>query len=71
MLVLAAKLVPGNSGGPLVNDRGQVAGLAFAIDPGAPSTAYALATDEVNAVLRPVLTSGTTVPVSTGTCLDG
>jgi len=71
VLVLAAKLVPGNSGSPLVNDRGQVAGLAFAIDPGAASTAYALATDEVNAVLRPVLTSGTTAPVNTGTCLDG
>ncbi|HEV2310787.1 MAG TPA: MarP family serine protease [Acidimicrobiia bacterium] len=71
VLVLAAKLVPGNSGGPLVNVHGQVVGIAFAIDPGASSTAYALATDEVNAVLRPVLASGTAAPVSTGSCLDG
>ena len=71
VLVLAAKLVPGNSGGPLVNGRGQVVGLAFAIDPGAASTAYALATDELTAVLHPVLASGTTAAVSTGSCLQG
>ncbi len=71
VLVLAAKLVPGNSGGPLVNLRGQVVGIAFAIDPGASSTAYALATDEVNAVLHPVLVSGTAAAVNTGSCLEG
>jgi S1-C subfamily serine protease len=71
VLVLATHLVPGNSGGPLVDDRGRVAGIAFAVDPGAPSTAYALATDEVNAVLRPVLAAGGGAAVGTGPCLQG
>lgn len=71
VLVLAAKLYPGDSGGPFVDPHGQVVGLAFAVDPGAPSTAYALATDEVDAVLEPVLAAHATAAVSTGTCLVG
>ncbi len=71
VLVLAAKLHPGNSGGPFVDGQGQVAGLAFAVDPAAPSTAYALATDEVQSVLRPVLAAGGGSGVSTGSCING
>ncbi|HKA83506.1 MAG TPA: MarP family serine protease [Acidimicrobiales bacterium] len=51
VLVLAADLAPGDSGGALVDPRGQVVGVAFAIAPDRPSVAYALAVDEVTAVL--------------------
>jgi S1-C subfamily serine protease len=51
VLVLAADLAPGDSGGALVNPRGQVVGVAFAIAPDRPSVAYALDVDEVTAVV--------------------
>lgn len=71
VLVLAAKLHPGNSGGPFIDDQGRVAGLAFAVDPAATSTAYALATDEIQVVLRPVVAAGGGSAVSTGSCING
>jgi S1-C subfamily serine protease len=65
--VLAAALAPGDSGGPLVDTRGDVIGVAFAIDPGRNATSYALTDEEV----RPVLDGarGKTQPVDTGKCL--
>ena len=51
--VLAAELAPGDSGGPLVDQQGRMVGVAFAIDPGQESTAYALTRGEVDAVLGP------------------
>jgi S1-C subfamily serine protease len=51
VLVLAADLAPGDSGGALVDTRGQVVGVAFAVAPDRPSVAYALAVDELAAVL--------------------
>lgn len=65
VLVLAADLAPGDSGGALVDSRGQVVGVAFAIAPDRPSVAYALAVDEVTAVLSGDLTQER----DTGNCL--
>jgi S1-C subfamily serine protease len=65
VFVLAAELHPGDSGGPLVNQSGSVVGVAFAIAPDRPSTAYALTSKELNADLA--LPRGQAV--STGRCL--
>lgn len=67
VLVLAASLRPGDSGGALVGPDGAVLGVAFAIAPDRPDTAYALSTAELAAVLA---TAGPT-PTPTGPCLAG
>jgi S1-C subfamily serine protease len=67
VFVLAAHLQPGDSGAPLVDQAGNVIGVAFAIDPGNDSTAYALTNDELRAVLRSVPTD----TADTGSCLVG
>ena len=65
VFVLAAVLHPGDSGGALVDRAGDVVGVAFAIAPDRPGTAYALTSGEVTADLsRP--RAG---PVGTGPCL--
>lgn len=61
---LAARLAPGDSGGALVNTGGQVIGVAFAISPDRPDTAYALADEELRAVLAQSLGPA----VGTGSC---
>jgi len=66
VFILASDLAPGDSGGGLVNPAGAVVGVAFAIAPDRPGTAYALTTDEV----RPVLALGGTTAVNTGPCLS-
>jgi len=65
--VLAAKLALGDSGGALVDTRGDVIGVAFAIDPGRAATSYALTDQEVTPALQ--LAETTRVPVGTGGCL--
>ncbi|MBV9043126.1 MAG: MarP family serine protease [Acidimicrobiia bacterium] len=66
VFILASALEPGDSGGALVNPVGSVVGVAFAIAPDRPGTAYALTTDE----LRPVLAAGGAAAVNTGPCLS-
>jgi S1-C subfamily serine protease len=67
VFILAAALAPGDSGGALVNEQGEVIGMAFAIDPGREGTSYALTDDEIRTVLGLVELSG----VDTGPCLVG
>jgi S1-C subfamily serine protease len=69
--VLAAELAPGDSGGPLVDQQGRMVGVAFAVDPGQDSTAYALTRDEVDDVVAPVVNVGGQTPADTGPCLVG
>jgi S1-C subfamily serine protease len=49
--VLAAVLHRGDSGAPLLDQAGDVIGLAFAVDPSDDGTAYALTNQEVGAAL--------------------
>jgi len=65
VLFLASKLAPGDSGGALVNQGGAVIGVAFAIAPDEPSTAYAISDKE----LRPVLAEPRAGAVGTGDCV--
>ncbi len=71
VFVLGSELAPGDSGGPLFDRSGHVVGLAFAIDPGQESTAYALTNDEVDIGLRGFRAQGTSRAVDTGPCLVG
>ena len=68
ILVLAAALAHGDSGGAFVNALGHVIGVAFAISADQPGTSYALSTTELQAALQETRKpSGT----STGPCLTG
>ena len=51
VFILASNLMPGDSGGPVVNAGGTVLGVAFAIAPDRPGTSYALSYTEVSAFL--------------------
>ncbi len=45
--VLAAHVIPGNSGGPIVNDSGQIIGVVFAASTTQTDVAYALSIPQV------------------------
>lgn len=67
VFILAAALMPGDSGGALVSVSGQVVGVAFAIAPDRPGTSYALASSELRAVLAAPIGGS----VSTQACVAG
>jgi S1-C subfamily serine protease len=52
--VLASKLASGDTGGAVLNNVGDVVGLAFAVAPDRPSTAYAVPTVVIRAFLADV-----------------
>jgi S1-C subfamily serine protease len=64
LLVLGAELHPGDSGGPLIDPLGRVAGVVFAIAPDESAVAYAIAIDEV----RDLVDGSGTEPVGVGPC---
>jgi S1-C subfamily serine protease len=65
VLELAAALQHGDSGSALVDTRGEVVGIAFAVSASQATVAYALANSELSAVLE----APHVQPVSTGPCL--
>jgi S1-C subfamily serine protease len=65
VLILASNLAPGDSGAALVDPAGQVVGVAFAIAPDRPGTAYALDVVELHAALR----APRSPKANTGSCL--
>jgi S1-C subfamily serine protease len=66
VLVIAGEVIPGDSGGPLLDEDGRIAGLVFAasLEPGG-HTGYALTASEVSQALGGAVTDAA---VSTGGC---
>ena len=65
VLVLSVQLAHGYSGGPFVNEHGEVAGVAFALSPENPNVGYAMSVLELNAVLE----ADRSRAVDTGECV--
>ncbi len=71
VLLLAAELEPGDSGGALFDQQGRVVGLAFAVNPADVDTGYALTRAEIERSISSAINAGATTAVSTGPCLVG
>jgi S1-C subfamily serine protease len=63
-----ATIIPGNSGGPLINKDGTVIGIVFAESTTYNQVGYALTTPKVVSELQQAETANT--PVSTGSCAE-
>lgn len=66
VIVFGGQVQPGNSGGPLLNESGQVLGIVFAADAQTKDTGYALTPDEILSFVGKNLNETTTI--STGNC---
>jgi S1-C subfamily serine protease len=66
VIVFGGDVKPGNSGGPLLNDQGQVLGVVFAADAENKNTGYALAPSEVAKLVSE--TSSVMQAIETGEC---
>ena len=64
--VLAARVIPGNSGGPMVEANGTVVGLVFAASTTTPDEGYALTMSQITPDLQ--LAHGRTAAVATQGC---
>jgi S1-C subfamily serine protease len=60
------RIVPGNSGGPLINTSGKVVGLIFGNSTTRPNTGFALPSTQIQNALKTI--AAKTTPVSTGNC---
>ena len=60
-------MVQGNSGGPLLNERGEVLGLIFGADVNQTDTGYALSREEVMNQIQDA--EDWVDPVATGACV--
>ena len=64
---LAAHLIVGDSGAPVVDDDGKVQAMVFAVDPADADTAFAISSDELAPFVRAAQSRHDAV--STGDCL--
>jgi S1-C subfamily serine protease len=66
VIVFGGEIKPGNSGGPLLNDQGQVLGMVFAADAQNKNTGYALAPQEMVEIISK--SNELTNSIQTGEC---
>lgn len=68
VIVFGGRISPGNSGGPIFNNSGQVLGMVFAADAGSENIGYALVPDEMASLVKE--SSNLVNSVNTGKCAN-